>query len=107
MDDVKAPYSQQRGDLEDLPASLESLLDEIDQGLTDVPGIRSQVLNGKYKIVEAIQQYDALIDQLLSVRDSASQLAGDNELSDQMRAAAAVAREKEALADRRLVYTGR
>ncbi|SCL27284.1 Signal transduction histidine kinase [Micromonospora nigra] len=103
VDDVKAPYSQQRGDLEDLPASLESLLDEIDQGLTDVPGIRSQVLNGKYKIVEAIQQYDALIDQLLSVRDSASQLAGDNELSDQMRAAAAVAREKEALADRRLV----
>ncbi|MEV4713635.1 nitrate- and nitrite sensing domain-containing protein [Micromonospora sp. NPDC049374] len=103
VDQGKAPYSQQRSDLSDLPVSLNGLLGQIDQGLGDLPGARSQVLNGKFRITDALQSYDELINQLLTVRDSASQLAGDNDLSDRMRAAAAVAREKEWLSVRRVV----
>ncbi|MEU4640144.1 nitrate- and nitrite sensing domain-containing protein [Micromonospora sp. NPDC023814] len=101
VDKAKGPYSQQRGKVEDLPANLETLLGEIDQTLTDLPGTRSQVFNGKLGLVPAMQAYDGLIDNLLSVRDSATQLAGDNELSDQMRAATATARNKEFLSRRR------
>ena len=50
-----------------------------------------------------MQAYEGLISDLLAIRDSSTQLAGDNELSDRMRAAAAVAREKEFLAVRRVV----
>ncbi|WP_433536975.1 nitrate- and nitrite sensing domain-containing protein [Micromonospora sp. CA-249363] len=103
VDQSMTPYRQQRGDVEDLPSSLEGLLGGIDQSLKDLPGVRSQVFNGKLKLAEAVQAYEGLINDLLAIRDSATQLAGDNELSDRMRAAAAVAREKEFLSLRRVV----
>ncbi|MDG4793377.1 nitrate- and nitrite sensing domain-containing protein [Micromonospora sp. WMMD1082] len=103
VDEAKGPYSRQRADLADLPVSLQGLLAQIDERLGDLPGARSQVLNGKFRVTDALQSYDELINQLLTVRDSASQLAGDNDLSDRMRAAAAVAREKEWLSIRRVV----
>ncbi|RLK23616.1 signal transduction histidine kinase [Micromonospora sp. M71_S20] len=101
VDDAKGRYSQQRAEVEDLPANLDSLLGEIDQTLTDLPGTRSQVFNGKLGLVPAMQAYDGLIDDLISIRDSATQLAGDNELSDKMRASTATARNKEFLSRRR------
>ncbi|MBB5828829.1 sensor histidine kinase [Micromonospora carbonacea] len=103
VDQAKSPYLSQRAKVEDLPNSLENLLDGIDQNLKDLPGTRSQVFNGKLKIIDAMQAYEGLINDLLSIRDSATQLAGDNDLSDRMRAAAAVAREKEYLSVRRVV----
>ncbi|MGK5738285.1 nitrate- and nitrite sensing domain-containing protein [Micromonospora sp. URMC 103] len=103
VDQSKAPYLGQRATLEDVPTSMEGLLDEIDQSLTDLPGIRSQVYNGKLRPTDATQAYEGLITDLLAIRDSATQLAGDNDLSDRMRAAAAVAREKEFLSLRRVV----
>ncbi|MET8119249.1 nitrate- and nitrite sensing domain-containing protein [Micromonospora sp. NPDC005189] len=103
VDQDTGPYRQQRAEIEDLPSSLNGLLDGIDQNLKDLPGIRSQVFNGKLALTETIQQYEGLISDLLAIRDSATQLAGDNDLSDRMRAAAAVAREKEFLAARRVV----
>ncbi|WBB65056.1 nitrate- and nitrite sensing domain-containing protein [Micromonospora sp. WMMD812] len=103
VDQSKAPYLQQRADLEDLPDSMETLLDKIDASLTDLPGFRSQVYNGKPRPTDATQSYEGLISDLLAIRDSSTQLAGDNDLSDRMRAAAAVAREKEFLSLRRVV----
>lgn len=103
VDRAAGPYRQQRAEVEDLPSSLEGLLDGIDQNLQDLSGIRSQVFNGKLALTETVQAYEGLISDLLAIRDSATQLAGDNELSDRMRAAAAVAREKEFLAVRRVV----
>ncbi|MET8282521.1 nitrate- and nitrite sensing domain-containing protein [Micromonospora sp. NPDC005174] len=103
VDQATGPYRQQRGDVEDLPGSLEGLLNGIDQNLKDLPGVRSQVFNGKLKLAEAVQAYEGLINDLLAIRDSATQLAGNSDLSDRMRAAAAVAREKEFLAVRRVV----
>ena len=103
VEQSKTPYLRQRGTISDLPASMESQLDEIAQSLTELPGIRSQVYNGKMRPAEAVQAYEGLISDLLAIRDSATQLAGDNDLSDRMRAAAAVAREKEFLSQRRIV----
>jgi hypothetical protein len=45
VDEAKVPYSQQRAEIDDLPAKFENLLDRIDQNLTDLPGTRSQVFN--------------------------------------------------------------
>ncbi|WFE33663.1 nitrate- and nitrite sensing domain-containing protein [Micromonospora sp. WMMD975] len=103
VDQAKGPYSRQRGEISDLPRNFEVRLNEIDDQLKDLPATRSQVLNGKLKIDEAEKAYERLINDLLSIRDSATQLAGDNDLSDRMRAAAAVARQKEYLAQRRVV----
>ncbi|MEO3775399.1 nitrate- and nitrite sensing domain-containing protein [Micromonospora sp. B11E3] len=103
VDQAKNPYLRQRADIQGLPRTLESLLDGIDQNLRDLPATRSQVFNGKLKIADAMQAYEGLINDLLAIRDSATQLAGDNDLSDRMRAAAAVAREKEYLSVRRVV----
>ncbi|MFR9778206.1 nitrate- and nitrite sensing domain-containing protein, partial [Micromonospora sp. MS34] len=103
VDQAKTPYSQQRQDIDNLPRNFEALLDNIDQNLADLPGTRSQVLNGKLTISDAEKLYQGLIDDLLSIRDSSTQLAGDNDLSDKMRAAAAVARQKEWLSQRRVV----
>ncbi|WP_229399832.1 nitrate- and nitrite sensing domain-containing protein [Micromonospora okii] len=103
VDRDKGPYLRQRGEIDGLPSSLDGLLDGIDQSLKDLPGTRSQVSNGKLKIIDAMQAYEGLINDLLAIRDSATQLAGDNDLSDRMRAATAVAREKEYLSVRRVV----
>ncbi|MEV1146364.1 nitrate- and nitrite sensing domain-containing protein, partial [Micromonospora sp. NPDC049799] len=95
VEEAKTPYSRQRAEVEDLPAALENQLRYIDRSLTDLPGIRSQVLNYRLNTAQVYQQYDDVIANLLNVRDSATQLAGDIELSDQMRAATALARHKE------------
>ncbi|MGC5018585.1 nitrate- and nitrite sensing domain-containing protein [Micromonospora sp. DT47] len=102
VDQSKAPYSQQRVEIEDLPGSLETLLDRIDQSLEDLPGTRSQVYNGKLSGSDAVASYQGVIDDLIGIRDSATQIAGDNDLSDRMRAAAAVARTKEYLSLQRI-----
>ncbi|MFJ6195127.1 nitrate- and nitrite sensing domain-containing protein [Micromonospora sp. NPDC092111] len=102
VDQSKAPYSQQRAEIEGLPATLESQLARIDSDLTEMPGIRSQVYNGKLRLSEAVDRYTGLINNLIGIRDSATQLAGDNDLSDRMRAAAAVARAKEYASVRRI-----
>ncbi|SCL18773.1 Signal transduction histidine kinase [Micromonospora rhizosphaerae] len=102
-DKAKDRYLQQRVELDNLPATLQKLLDGIDQNLTDLPGTRSQVFNGKIATSRATDVYEGLISDLLAVRDSSTQLAGDSDLSDRMRAAAAIARTKEFLSERRVV----
>jgi signal transduction histidine kinase len=103
VDEAKGPYSQQRSALTDLPANFDALLTRIDQSLADLPGTRSQVVNARLKLTDAAQSYEGLISDLLDIRDSATQLAGDTGLSERMRAAAATARAKEFLSVRRIV----
>ncbi|MDG4784458.1 nitrate- and nitrite sensing domain-containing protein [Micromonospora sp. WMMD1102] len=103
VDKAKGPYSERRAQLDELPGNFDTLLAQIDQGLADLPGIRSQVINSKLKLTDAAQSYEGLINDLLNIRDLASQLAGDSSLSDRMRAAAANARGKEFLSMRRVV----
>ncbi|BCJ66344.1 sensor histidine kinase [Polymorphospora rubra] len=103
VDEATGPYTTQRNALDGLPANFSDLLGRIDQSLADLPGIRSQVVNGTLRINDAAQSYEGLITDLLDIRDSAAQLAGDTELSERMRAAAAISRSKEYLSLRRIV----
>jgi signal transduction histidine kinase len=103
VDEAKGPYSQRRLALSGLPANFNGLLNRIDQSLVDLPATRSQVFNGKLRLNDAVQSYEALISDLLDMRDSAAQLATDTSLSERMRAVAATARVKEFLSMRRVV----
>ncbi|HEX2773357.1 MAG TPA: nitrate- and nitrite sensing domain-containing protein, partial [Micromonosporaceae bacterium] len=103
VDEAKTPYLQERSGLLTLPAKLTGLLTRIDEDLADMPGIRSQVANSSVPLTEAARSYERLISELLDIRDSSAQLAGDPGLSDRMRAAAAVARAKEFHSIRRVV----
>ncbi|WP_329104510.1 sensor histidine kinase [Micromonospora sp. NBC_01699] len=103
IDQAKGPYSEQRAELNDLPANFTGLLTRIDRSLADLPATRSQVVNAKLKLTDASQSYEGLISDLLDIRDSASQLAGDSALSERMRAATATSRAKEFLSVRRVV----
>ncbi|MFU8870724.1 nitrate- and nitrite sensing domain-containing protein [Micromonospora sp. SL4-19] len=103
VDQARSPYSRERSGIDNLPKNFEKILDDIDESLANLPATRSQINNGKLKIDEARQSYAGLIDNLLKIRESAIQLAGDNDLSDLMRAGAAVARQKEYMAQRRVV----
>ncbi|MFG3600575.1 sensor histidine kinase [Micromonospora chersina] len=103
VEKAKDLYLRQRVVLQELPPTLEKILDGIDKDLEELPGTRSQVFNGKMASSFAVKGYDGLIGELLAVRDSSTQLAGDSDLSDRMRAAAAVARSKEFLSQRRVV----
>ncbi|MEV0328436.1 nitrate- and nitrite sensing domain-containing protein [Micromonospora echinospora] len=103
VDRARVPYSRQRAELDGLPGNLEKVLDRIDQSLQDLPGTRSQVFNNRLPLTDAARSYEGLINDLLDIRDSASQLAGDTDLSERMRAVAASARAKEFLSVRRVV----
>ncbi|WP_018218528.1 nitrate- and nitrite sensing domain-containing protein [Salinispora vitiensis] len=101
VDEAKEPYAARRSEVTGLPDTLENQLRFIDQTLSDLPGTRSQVFNGRLSTTQAQQQYDSLLADLINVRDSATQLAGDSELSDLMRAATALTRNKEYLSQQR------
>ncbi|WJK40704.1 nitrate- and nitrite sensing domain-containing protein [Solwaraspora sp. WMMA2056] len=108
VEQARTPYSQRRAELTDLPVNFRNLLSRIDQNLADLPGVRSQVVNsatadGTFRLTEAARAYEVLLSDLLDIRDSAAQLASDTELSDHMRAAASLARNKEFLSRERVV----
>ncbi|HEX5596668.1 MAG TPA: nitrate- and nitrite sensing domain-containing protein [Micromonosporaceae bacterium] len=97
------PYLLRRAELRELPGHIADLLSKIDQKLADLHATRSQVTNAQLRLSDAIMTYDALISELLDMRDSAAQLATDFGLSQRMRAAAATARSKEYLSQKRIV----
>ncbi|MEV1290524.1 nitrate- and nitrite sensing domain-containing protein [Micromonospora sp. NPDC049679] len=108
VDSAKVPYSQRRADMPEVPQTFGNLLNRIDQGLQELPGIRSQVVNsasndGKLKLTEAARTYEILLSDLLDMRDSAAQLAGDTAISEHMRSSAALAQAKEFLSRERVV----
>ncbi|HEX5595305.1 MAG TPA: nitrate- and nitrite sensing domain-containing protein [Micromonosporaceae bacterium] len=102
-DEYVEPYARRRAELRELPANVADLLNQIDQKLTDLPAIRSQIDNAQLRLSDAVRSYDALINDLLDMRDSAVQLANDFGLSERMRAAVATARAKEYLSQKRVV----
>jgi signal transduction histidine kinase len=110
VDTAKLPYAQQRAALDNLLNldKVNTLLVRIDRNLQDLPAIRTQASRvpaqaGQDDLAEIKLPYDRLITDLLTVRDVAAQLADDTTLSDHMRAAAAVARAKDYIAQQREV----
>ncbi|WP_250027802.1 sensor histidine kinase [Paractinoplanes maris] len=101
VDAAKVPYAQQKAALDDVPDNVSTLLLRLDRNLEDLPAQRSQIANDRPGADTDVENYTKLIEDLLGVRDAAAQLASDTELSDHLRAVAAVARAKEYIAQQR------
>jgi signal transduction histidine kinase len=101
VDRAKTAYLQQKTGLEDLPPKVSTLLLRLDRNLGDLPAQRSQIANNKLTVELIERTYDDLVKDLLEVRDDSAQLAADQELSDHMRAVAALARAKEYVSHQR------
>jgi methyl-accepting chemotaxis protein len=97
-------YSQDRGSLSGLPASLTDQLKTIDVQLGALDGLHQQVADiNQVPLSVVIQRYQAMIKSLIGLRDAASQLAGDTGLSYDMRAGSAIANVNEELSQERVI----
>jgi signal transduction histidine kinase len=95
-DNIAAAYTVQSSSQANLPANFRSLLVRIANQLSNLTPLRGQISGtGQIPLSAAVSPYTALISSLLQIRDDASQLAGDSTLSFEMRAAAAMASDKE------------
>jgi signal transduction histidine kinase len=103
VDAAQRPYAERSAATSDLPTNFAKLLQDISQNLGDLATTRSQVEAGKITISSAKSWYQVLINNLLTIGDSAAQLAGDSNLSDRIRAASSLSREKEFLSLERTV----
>lgn len=98
---AKTAYVQQAAATSDVPATLRTVLNDIAGELGQLPQLRNTVTASTKQASAAaarpgsINQYTTLIKDLLAIRDSAAQLAGDPALSFEMRAAGAIAQAKE------------
>jgi len=103
VDAAKLPYAQQRAALNDVPDKVNLLLSRLDLNLEDLPAGRTQAAKATNidQIKDIVSPYNQIINDLLNVRDASAQLASDTTLSDHMRAAAAVSRAKEFIAEQR------
>ncbi|MDY7084610.1 MAG: sensor histidine kinase [Actinomycetota bacterium] len=102
VDAAKVPYAQQKAALDDVPENVSTLLLRLDRNLEELPAQRSQIANKRSADKQSVQDtYTKLISDLLAVRNAAAQLASDTELSDHLRAVAAVATAKEFISQQR------
>jgi signal transduction histidine kinase len=103
VDAAAMAYNQQRLALRDADSAMRDLLTRIDNGLTSLSTLRTQVNERQIKISDVSASYQVLIADLLDIRDRAAQIAGSGDLGDSLRSAAAIARSKEFLAEERIV----
>jgi signal transduction histidine kinase len=103
VDTAQRPYTERASGIGELPGNFEKLLGDISQHLGELTSVRGDVEAGKISITSAKDWYQVLINDLLTIGESAAQLAGDSDLSDRIRAASAIAREKEFLSLQRTV----
>jgi signal transduction histidine kinase len=101
VDAAKLPYSRQKAALDEVPEQVSILLGRLDHNLEELPPTRSQTANGEFNADDVEKSYDPLIEDLLTVRDSAAQLAQDTTLSERLRVVAAVAKAKDFIARQR------
>ncbi|AEV88643.1 histidine kinase [Actinoplanes sp. SE50] len=100
---AKDPYAQQRAALDTQPDRVNLLLSRLDHNLADLAAYRSKVTNNTETELSVQGTYNALITDLLAVRDVAAQQATDTGLSDHLRAVAEVARVKEFVSQQRFI----
>jgi signal transduction histidine kinase len=103
-DDAGKAYTRRRSALADLPADFRQRLTRIDSQLSDLPVLRKQITTpGEILGSTVVMRYQTLIEDLISIRDSTAELAGNSHLGADIRAAAAISEEKEFLALERVV----
>ncbi|GAA2619212.1 hypothetical protein GCM10010399_57820 [Dactylosporangium fulvum] len=104
-EDASKNYRLTRSGLADPPEDFRRKLAAIDTQLLDLPGMRKQITDGGKEILAStvVNRYRTLIDDLLSIRDSAAEISSNPELGADMRAAAAISEMKEQVAIERVV----
>ena len=103
-DEAQASYTVRRSGLVDLPPTLTALLRSIDGQLSELPALRNKVAAREgISLTHTAFSYRVVIANLLALRESSAQLAGETSLSDRMRASAAVSAMKEALSQQRVI----
>ncbi len=110
-------YLTTRSTIADLPPNLRATLDDIEGQLAQLIQLRQQVLAVNQVPLSVVEfRYSVLVSDLLNIRELSAQLTGDTTLSDNIRAAHAVALEKEYLTQSQVIiakslawdeYTGR
>src|SRR5262249_25295679 len=110
-DEVYKRYRLRRSALADLPTEFRRQLNEIDTQLSDLAKHREQVRaggqlqnsGGPNTLSNVIFGYSKLTGDLVTIRGSAAQVANDEDLGSDMRAAASLAEAKEFLSEKRVV----
>ncbi|GAA4688273.1 histidine kinase [Phytohabitans rumicis] len=103
-DERIAAYTAKREDLSDVPASVESRLDEIDQHLAALNGLRQNMQARQQRSVgEAVLRYGNILTDLVSYGEVLGQLAGEGNLAEELRALDAFAKAKAATAEEEAV----
>jgi len=102
-DAAQANYRTTRAGVADVPAKLSDVLRTIETSLVELADRRTQVMTTSQVPLTVLKTgYDELIKNLLSIRDLAAQVTGETDLTDRMRAAAAVANAKEYVSQERV-----
>ncbi|WP_446216928.1 sensor histidine kinase [Micromonospora sp. IBHARD004] len=97
-------YREERGQLDELPASVRDRLKVIDDHLTTLNGTRQEVLDRQQMPVsEASLRYGIILTDLVSYGDTLAQQSGGESLADARRAVAAFAHAKAAVAEEQAV----
>ena len=103
VDDAERRFRSESDTLTGVPVNVRELLADVRGQLSLLPRTRNQVVAGELGLTAAAASYEELIVGLINFRDSSAQLAGDTELGDRMRAAAAISRAKEFLSQQRVI----
>jgi signal transduction histidine kinase len=103
-DQAQRSYALRRTGLANLPESFSTLLRRLDNQMSALPALRERAAaRSGVTLTDTVFIYRVLIDDLIAIRDSSTQLAGETSLSERMRASAAVASMKEFLSQERVV----
>jgi signal transduction histidine kinase len=96
-DDAIARYNRDRQGLRGAPASISQQLDGVDQKLGTINLLRQQVLNKQgVSVGEMVLRYGVVIDTMVAFHGQLSQIAGDTQLANSLRAVAAFSQAKAA-----------
>ncbi|WP_426512128.1 sensor histidine kinase [Dactylosporangium sp. McL0621] len=97
-------YTNRRGSLGEVPASVRDRLERIDDQLQALSAIRKDVgARQGVSVGEVLLRYGVVIDDLVAYREAVAQVSTDQTLSDELRAAAAFSKAKARVAEQEAV----
>jgi signal transduction histidine kinase len=106
-DDRITAYTRARNKLGDVPDSVKSRLDNIDNKLETINDIRQQVRpGGTIAVSEVVTRYGVIITDLSSYGEVIGQIAGEGSLADSERALAAFSQDKAATGEEQATAFG-
>ncbi|MDG4828469.1 nitrate- and nitrite sensing domain-containing protein [Solwaraspora sp. WMMD1047] len=103
-DERIAAYDSRLGDVGEVPESVQSRLDVIDDHLATLNSTRQQILDrNRMPVAEAVLRYGVVLADLVSYGETLGQIAGEGATAESLRAVAAFAKAKAATAEEEAV----